>query len=309
MSHRLLATLAALVALLMLAAPAAAHDPSRDQSERLSRIDLPNGWAPEGITAGRNGTAYVGSLADGAIAKVNTRSGAVSVLAAGAAGRVTVGLDYERHARRIWAAGGGTSDVHAFDARTGALLRTYHFTSGFLNDVVVTRRAVYVTDSNVQQLIVIPLPRDGSLPDASMAFTLPLTGDIAFTAGFNANGIVASGHSLILVQSNTGLLFRVNPRTGATRTIDTGGASVTFGDGLELHGKTLYVVRNQLNQVDVFKLRKHASAARFVKTITSPSLAIPTTTAFIRGGLWTVNARFDQPVTPTTAYWLTRLHR
>jgi len=305
MSRRLLATITALLAVLLLAAPAAAHEPANGPS----RIDLPAGWAPEGITAGRNGTAYVGSLAGGAIAKVDTRSGAVSVLAAGSAGRVTVGLDYEKHARRIWAAGGPTSDVHVFDARSGALLRTYHFASGFLNDVVVTKRAVYVTDSNVQQLIVIPLGRDGSLPDASKTFTLPLTGDIAYAAGFNANGIVAAGRSLILVQSNTGLLFRVNPRTGTTRTIDTGGAGVTFGDGLELHGRTLYVVRNQLNQVDVFRLSHHASAARLVKTITSPDLAIPTTTAFIRGSLWTVNARFGTPVTPTTEYWLTRLHR
>lgn len=309
MSHRLLAPLAALVALLMLAAPAAAHDPSDGPSNGPSRIDLPAGWAPEGITAGRNGTAYVGSLADGAIARVRTRSGQVSILAAGAPGRITVGLDYERRAHRIWAAGGPTSDVHAFDARTGALLQTYHFTSGFLNDVVVTKHAVYVTDSNVQQLIVIPLPRDGSVPAAASAFTLPLTGDIAYTTGFNANGIVTTGKSLILVQSNTGLLFRVDPRTGATSAIDLGGASVTFGDGLELHGRTLYVVRNQLNQVDVFKLRKHGTSARYVKTITSPDLAIPTTTAFIRGGLWTVNARFDTPVTPTTEYWLTRLRR
>jgi outer membrane protein assembly factor BamB len=293
----------------MAVAPVAAHDPSHDPSNAPSRIDLPNGWAPEGITAGRNATAYVGSLADGAIAKVETRSGTVSVLAAGAPGRVTVGLDYERHARRIWAAGGPTSDVHVFDARTGALLRTYHFTSGFLNDVVVTRRAVYVTDSNVQQLIVIPLAHDGSLPALDAAFTLPLTGDIAYTDGFNANGIVATHHTLVIVQSNTGLLFRVNPRTGETRQIDTGGASVTFGDGLELHGHRLYVVRNQLNQVDVFKLHEHGTRARYVKSITSPDLSTPTTTAFIRGGLWTVNARFDQPIDPSTSYWLTRLHR
>ena len=301
MSRRLLAPLAALVALLVLAAPVTAHGPTR--------IDLPNGWAPEGITAGRGGTAYLGSLADGAIASVDTRTGAVSVLAAGAPGRITVGLDHERREHRIWAAGGPTGDVHAFDARSGELLATYHFSSGFLNDVVVTRQAVYVTDSRVQQLVVIPLPPNGSLPAASTAFTLPLTGDIAYTTGFNANGIVAVGRSLVLVQSNTGMLFRVDPRTGMTRAVDLGGASVTFGDGLERHGRTLYVVRNQLNRVDVFTLRDQATAARHVRTITSPDLAIPTTTAFIGGGLWTVNARFGTPVTPDTAYWLTRLHR
>ena len=135
-------------------------------------------------------TAYVGSLADGAIARVNLRTGDVRPLAAGAPGRVTVGVDYERGRHRIWAAGGATSEVRAYDARTGALLQTYHLTTGFLNDVVVTRRAVYVTDSNLQQLIVVPLGRHGRLPDPSAAFTLPLTGDIQYAAGFNANGIV-----------------------------------------------------------------------------------------------------------------------
>ena len=42
--------------------------------------------------------------------------------------------------------------------------QTYHFTAGFLNDVVVTSHAVYVTDSNIQQLIVIPLGRHGACP-------------------------------------------------------------------------------------------------------------------------------------------------
>ena len=95
-----------------------------------AQIDLPDGWAPEGITAARGNNAYVGSLADGAIARVNLRTGTVTPLAAGAPGRVTVGIDYERGRHRIWAAGGSTSEVRAYDARTGALLQTYHFTSG-----------------------------------------------------------------------------------------------------------------------------------------------------------------------------------
>ena len=88
--------------------------------------------------------------------------------------------------------------------------------------------AVYVTDSVLQQLVVIPLPDDGSVPDPDEAFTLPLTGDLEYVDGFNANGIVASDGWLILVQSNTGLLFRVDPTTGATDTIDLGGASVSL---------------------------------------------------------------------------------
>ena len=46
-----------------------------------------------------------------------------------------------------------------FDADTGRLLRTYTFPSDeprFLNDLVVTRDGVYVTDSFNQELAVIP---------------------------------------------------------------------------------------------------------------------------------------------------------
>jgi hypothetical protein len=302
MSRRLAAPLAALAALAMLAAPVLARP-------FPATIDLPGGWAPEGITDGPGTTAFVGSLANGAIARVNVRTGAVSVLAEGAMGRVTVGLDYEDDAHRIWAAGGPTGEVRAYDARSGALLETYAFGPGFLNDVVVTEDAVFVTNSNVQELEVIPLPSDGSLPDPEDAFALPITGDLVYQAGFNANGITAFAGWLIVVQSNTGSLFRVDPETGESSAIDLGGASVTFGDGLELRGATLYVVRNQLNQVDELRLRDGGASARFVRTLTDPGLAIPTTTAFVGGRLWTVNARFGTPVTPETPYWLTRLLR
>ena len=306
MTRRLLAPIAALLALFLLAAPVAAHhSPPRDHFP--PRIDLPDGWRPEGITAGRGTTAYVGSLADGAIARVNVRKGTVSPLAAGAPGRVTVGIDYERRAHRLWAAGGATSEVRAYDAHTGDLLQTYHFTSGFLNDVVVTRHAVYVTDSNVQQLIVIPLRRHGGVPDPSKAFTLPLTGDIEYQDGFNVNGIVESRGWLIIVQSNTGQLFRVNPWTGKTAEIDLDGASVTFGDGMEVVGPWLFVVRNQLNEVAILRLSHWLRSADLVRTLTSPDLDVPTTLALQAGRLWVVNARFSTPPTPTTEYWLTRL--
>ena len=300
MAHRL-APLASIAILAVAATPALA-------APFPPEIALPGGWAPEGITDGRGTTAYVGSLSAMGIAKVNVRTGAVDPLEA-SAGEVIVGLDYEDGAHRIWAAGGNTGEVRAYDAATGALLETYTFGPGFLNDVVVTEDAVFVTNSNVQELEVIPLPADGSLPDPDDAFALPLTGELVFQAGFNVNGIVAFEGWLILVQSNTGRLFRADPATGATTAIDLGGASVSFGDGLELRGATLFVVRNQLEQVAVFKLADDALSGRLVRTLTSPELDIPTTTAFIAGRLWTVNARFGTPVTPETPYELTRLLR
>jgi outer membrane protein assembly factor BamB len=302
MPRRLLLPAAALLALSLAASPTVA-------APFPAEIQLPDGYQPEGITDGTGTTAYVGSLADGAIVRVNVRTGSVEPFAGGAAGRVTVGLDYEDGAHRLWAAGGPTGEVRAYDTRTGEVLETYSFTAGFLNDVAVTDDAVYVTDSVMQQLLVIPLPDDGSVPDPADTFALPLTGDLEYVEGFNANGIVASDGWLILVQSNTGLLFRVDPATGATETIDLGSQSVSFGDGLELVGSTLYVVRNELGEVLEIRLANDLLSGTVIETLEPDGVDVPTTAAFVAGRLWLVNARFSTAPGPGTAYWLSGTRR
>jgi hypothetical protein len=273
------------------------------------RIELPNGWQPEGITAGRGTTVYVGSLADGAIWKGDVKTGTGAVIAPGAEGRVTVGIDYQRRGDRIWAAGGPTGMVHVFDATTGDLLQSYGFEgAGFHNDVVVTGRAVYVTDSMVQRLAVIPLPDDGSLPDPADTTTLELSGDISFVPDdFNVNGIVRYAGQLILVQSNTGQLFLVDKATGVASEIDLGGASVTNGDGLERQGSKLYVVRNFLNQIDVFRLAEDGSSAILLGSLTAlAEVNIPTTAAHVAHRVWAVNAQFNVTPGPDVPYWITQ---
>jgi len=269
-----------------------------------ARIDLPDGWSPEGITAGRGLTGYVGSLADGAIAEVDLRTGSVAVLVAGVAGDVAVGLDYEDGANRLWVAGGPTGAIRAYDATTGQLLETYAVAAGFLNDVVVTSDAVYVTDSFIQQLVVIPLGHGGALPAPGAAFALPISGDFQYVAGFNANGIVEFSGSLIVPNSTTGQLFAIDPVTGSSVEVLPAG-SVIAADGLERVGSTLYVVQNQLNQVAVYGIR--GPSLKSLGTVTSPELDVPTTVAFAGGRLWAVNARFGTPPGPTTEYWISQL--
>jgi strictosidine synthase-like protein len=285
----------------------AAASPALAAGQFPSRIALPNGFAPEGITAGRGTTVYVGSLVDGRIWRGDVRTGRGSILVPPAGG-TAVGTEYEARANRLWVAGGGTGAVRVYNATTGALLQTYQFGAGrFLNDLVATREAVYVTDSLMQQLVVIPLGPTGALPAPTAAHTIPLSGDIQYVAGFNVNGIVASRGWLIIVQSNTGQLFRVDPATGSAQEIDLGGASASFGDGLELVGSTLYAVRNQLNRVAVFRLGAGLVSAQLLGEITSADLNVPTTAAFSAGRLWAVNARFGTTPTPTTPYWITPL--
>ena len=303
MKRRLSAVLALAMALTAIAAPASAARPFPN------RIDLPNGWAPEGITAGTGTTVYVGSLATGSVLRADVRTGMWSPLVPPAGGPA-VGVEYEAGANRLWVAGGPTGQVRVYDASSGMPLETYTFSpAGFLNDLVVTDSAVYVTDSGFAHLNVIPLGEGGALPDPSEATTLPLGGDFELVAGqFNANGIVAARGWLIVVNSFTGKLFRVDPATGDAIEIRLGaGVDVRFGDGLEVHGGTLYVVQNQLNRVAVFALGPRLVVALRLGFLSSNTLAVPTTAAWVAGSVYAVNARFGTPVTPDTQYWITRL--
>lgn len=274
-----------------------------------SRIDLPNGWQPEGITTdGRH--LFAGSLADGAIWKANPRTGKGRVLAKGRTGRVAVGVDYDFRRKLIWAAGGDTNKIRAHGARSGKVRAAYALpqaTARFLNDLVVTRRAVFVTDSVNQELAVVPFRKDGSLRRPKAVRTLPLTGDLVYEEGFNLNGIVKSRRWLLAVQSNTGDLFRINPRSGATKRVDLGGASLANGDGLEIRRDKLFVVRNFDNLIAVVDLNRRLTRGRVVKELTSDGFAIPTTVALLNGFLFAVNARFDIEPTPATEYWITRV--
>ena len=137
---------------------------------------LPSGWMPEGITAGAGTTIYVGSLAGGGVWRGDVRTGLGDVFVPAWGGAAT-GVEYEATANRLWVAGGPTGTVRVYDATTGELLRAYTFApAGFLNDLVVTDAAVYVTDSFNAWLDVIPLGPNGELPATDAVTTLPLSG-------------------------------------------------------------------------------------------------------------------------------------
>ena len=316
-----IATLMALTALQ--ASPVAAEHGHQNLPDSIA---LPNGWQPEGITTDGK-FVYSGSLADGSIFRANVRTGVGKVLATGATGRMAAGLDFDKRRDLLWVVGGPTGEIRAQDADSGKVVATYEFPSTtadgrFLNDVVVTHDAVFATDSFNQELAVIPLEHGhghghgSKLPPPSAATTLPLSGDVVFApnGAFNLNGIVESRHTLISVQSNTGLLFRINERTGVSRTINLHGDLVTAGDGLELDGRLLYVGRNSgeigiKGEVDAVKLSHSLTSGNVVATITDPTFDTPTTLALARHSLFVINARFaSAPVpTPDTPYSITRV--
>jgi hypothetical protein len=95
----------AVLAFVLAAWPATAAPPDKNFPDR---IDLPNGFFPEGIESGRGTSFFVGSLIDGAILRGDLRTGSREELAPGETGRVSVGIAYEAGRNRLWVAGGGS---------------------------------------------------------------------------------------------------------------------------------------------------------------------------------------------------------
>jgi sugar lactone lactonase YvrE len=120
----------------------------------------------------------------------------------------------------------------------------------------------------------------------------------------NANGIAETpdGRALLIVQSNTGKLFRVDPATGVADEVDLGGEVLVNGDGLLVEGRTLYVVQNRLNTVAAFSLDRAGTRGRLVTKVTDPRFDVPTTVASFGRKLYLPNARFSTPPTPETTY-------
>lgn len=289
--------------LLCLAAPAAAG------GRYPETIPLPNGWQPEGIATGKGNSFYAGSRATGAVYKGSLKTGRGDVLVEPWGG-ASLGMKVDDK-NRLFVAGGGTGTASVYKASSGKLLKRYTVATAptFVNDVIVTERAAYFTDSQKRQLYVLDLGRHGKLPDA--ARTLPLKGDLldAPTGGFELNGIEASGRRLIAVHSALGRLYAIDRRDGDTELIELEGGDVRNGDGLLLDGRTLYVVQNQLNQIAVVKLDRDLDEGEIKRHLTDSDFDIPTTIAEGGGFLWAVNARFTTPPTPDTEYDVVRVRR
>lgn len=328
--RRALAT--ALLALATAGLPNSAHaagggDGDHGAGRPFPRVlAVPNGYQPEGIAIGEGPVAYVGSEADGSIYRLDLRTGAGRVLSP-AVGTASVGLKTDAYGR-LFVAGGGAGDARVIDVRTGRVLAHYRLadSGSYINDVVVAGRDVWFTDSSRPRLYHLRLGRHGELPRTSSA--VALAGDYAehdwpAPLNNNANGIVTTpdGRGLLVVQSNTGLLFRVDPATGGTRRVDTGHLALPFGDGLLRDGRTLYVVLpNVTSTVDRLEVSPDGTTAELVATQASPLfsddaygpsvLTTPTTAAFFGSRMYLVDARVTITAPgPGTAYRVVAVHR
>jgi sugar lactone lactonase YvrE len=292
------------------AVPAAASRPAEI-------IVLPGATSAEGIAAGRGATFYAGDLFAGDIFRGNIRHGTAELFIDAPAGRQAVGMAADLAHNLLFVAGGFTGQGYVYDLGTGATLASYQFAvpsptadppTTVINDVTVTKRGAWFTDSRQAQLYFVPVSRAG-VPGPTFS-TLDLSGPAADTSGaFNLNGIqaTANGKTLIVAHSANGQLYTVDPRTGASATIT--GVSVPQVDGIVLQGRRLWAVQNT-NQVTRIRLAPDLSAGVVEKVITSELFQVPTTAALFGRRLAVVNAKFDTGIPPTAdQYEVIVVHR
>jgi sugar lactone lactonase YvrE len=282
------ATVIAIAALALLVPAASAGPPAQ------RTIALPDEFRPEGIASGSGSSFYVGSIPQGSVFRGSYRTGEGAVLVPPHPGRNHTGLKVDTRFDRLFVSGGASKGIYVYDSKTGADVAAFSLPdAGFVNDVVLTREAAYFTDSLVQQLYRVPIGKRGRLGEPQR---LPISGELVFREGFNANGIEAlsDGRTLIVVQSNLGKLFTVDARSGRSREIELD-TPVTNGDGILLRGRTLYVVQNRDNKIAVVDLKRDLRSGEVEDELTDPLLDVPTTIAPFERFVYAVNARFDRP--------------
>ena len=164
---------------------------------------------------------------------------------------------------RFSRSGTQSGNAYVFDAQTGAELASYQdlttASAKFINDVIVTRDAAYFTNSFAAEIYRVPFGPGGSLPNQSAVQTIPLTGAwVQVLVRLSSTPMVSrplrtAAGCLSSIQAAASLIVSIR-RPEARRFVHLGAASLTNGDGLRLQGKTLFVVRNQLNQIAVVGL-------------------------------------------------------
>lgn len=156
----------------------------------------------------------------------------------------------------------------------------------------------------------MPLSDIGRLPEAELIETITLSDNFEFIdESFNSNGIETTpdGDNLIIVNSTTGKLYKVDPLTGDAEEIVIVNGDVLRGDGLLRRGHRLYVIQNQLNQIAEIILDRHVDTGEINQVISNALFRVPTTITSYRNDLFAINARFGVTVDENTDYDIVRV--
>ncbi len=265
---------------------------------RPASIPLPVDFQPEGIAVGDGNTFYVGSLVDGDIYRGDLSSGAGDTFVDLDAedGRVAVGMRVDRARDRLVVAGGATGRAWVYRTGDGSDVAELVLAEpgvGFSNDVAIAHDALYFTDTFAPTIYRVPIHDDGSFGATE---PITVTGPAAATGGFGLNGIdVTHRGDLIVNHTDLGILALVDPETGVSEQIPLSGTPLVAGtlDGLQLEGRTVWVVQNFANSLARVRLSPDLTSGEVVEVVTSDLFRVPTTVARHGSRLALVNGRFD----------------
>jgi sugar lactone lactonase YvrE len=281
----------------------------------MSKADGP----PEGVAFDkRSGRFFVSRTGTGAIFSGTFGTKELSsFIPGGTAGRAPLATGLKVRKGLLYIAGASTGKITVVNLATRAVVATFDTGGAFVNDLDVTSDGdVFATDSQKQAIYRVPAAAVKAGGGAVQ--TIDVSAGIPARPGFNLNGIVArrDGAELIVVQSNTGKLFRITFRgrddrsarapTAAPRIeeIRVQGGPLTGGDGLLVDRGRLLVVRGSTKDhsngaIDVVKLRHHRTRGRVESEFSDPSFAGPSTIARAGKRLLVVNANFANATTAT----------
>jgi len=285
-------------------------------------IPIPTGFEAEGIELGKGHEFFVGGFSysgvffpaemlskfAGAIYKGNLRTGEGAILVE-PTGKPVSGLSYDPRTDYLYAATGFVDlntgmftdqGVIVYDASSGDVIMEIGFGDGIvINDVLVTRKAVYFTDSLNPDLYKLHLEKGGRLPLIPVFEVIPMSG-FAMVNGFNANGLAGKfdGRKLVIVNTSTGVLYQVDTANGEASPLEIEGDEQVFpnGDGLYLDGRTLYILQNFANKIAVVQLSGNMRGGEFIRNIpgegeTNP-LMVATTLIGFGNSLYAINTNF-----------------
>jgi sugar lactone lactonase YvrE len=275
----------------------AAAGSARTAAGSGTAIVLPGATSAEGIAAGPGSTFYAGDLFAGDIFRGDIRRGTAERFIDVPDGRMAVGMKYDRRHGLLFVAGGG-GHAYVYDTRTRTTVADYQVAdpaASFVNDVAVTPRGAWFTDSLRPALYFVPVDRRG-VPGRERELTV--TGPAAdLTGDFNLNGIQATpdGRTLIVAHTADNALYTVDPTTGASAPIT--GPALAGPDGIVLRGDRLWAVNT--NKVSRIRLSHDLTTGVVEKVITSDLFETPSTVAVFGGRLGVVNAKFDTGLPPT----------
>jgi hypothetical protein len=226
-----------------------------------------------------------------------------------------LGMRVDPRTNYLFVAGCIRGDAYVFDADTGELMMKYQLAPMFtevINDVAITKDAVYFTGFIQGIIYRLPLSKNGGIPaDANAATAIPLSGDWAAGGDSAANGIAATPNGKTLLVGHSGLskIFRVDPATGhADEIILDPPLPDGFIDAIVLHEDTLFILSPFPEGVHVVTLSEDMLSGVITDFITDPDLDGSASGAIFGDSLYVNNARYDDFPGPPTEYWVTKLN-